>query len=227
MSTLLVVEDDVGLAAGLRQGLTEQGFGVVLAPTLRAARAALAQGDIDLVLLDLGLPDGDGLDLLGELRGAAGAPLVLVTSARGELEERLRGLEGGAEDYLVKPYAFAELVARVRILVRRVQNAAPARVEVADLSLDMVARRACRGGQWLDLTPREFDLLVRLALARGEVVSRDTLAREVWRMRSWTASMDNVIDVHMSRLRDKVDRDPAVRLVHTVRGVGFVLREPA
>lgn len=227
MNTLLLVEDDQTLGASLVQGFREQQFAVELAGTLAAARARLARGGVDLVLLDLGLPDGDGLELLGELTQLPEPPAVLITTARGELDERLRGLEGGAEDYLVKPYAFAELLARVRVLLRRTQPRAESTLRVGDLELDTLARRATRGGAPLDLTPREFDLLAHLALARGGVVTREMLARSVWQQRSWTASMDNVIDVHISRLREKVDKAATVKLLHTVRGVGFVLKEGA
>jgi DNA-binding response OmpR family regulator len=224
MNTLLIVEDDPNLGASLMQGFREQGFVAELAGSLAAARTRLAQGGVNLVVLDLGLPDGDGFDLLQDLTKQPEPPPVLITTARGELDERLRGLEGGAEDYLVKPYAFAELLARVRVLLRRAQPRAESSLRVGDLELDTLARRATRGGTPIDLTPREFDLLAHLALARGAVVTREMLARSVWQQRSWTASMDNVIDVHISRLREKVDKAAAVKLLHTVRGVGFTLQ---
>jgi two-component system copper resistance phosphate regulon response regulator CusR len=224
MNTLLIVEDDPTLGASLTQGFREQDFAVELAGSLAAARARLTQGGIHLVVLDLGLPDGDGFVLLRDLAKLTERPPVLITTARGELDERLRGLEGGAEDYLVKPCAFAELLARVRVLLRRTQPGAGGTLRVGDLELDTLAHRATRGGAPLDLTPREFDLLAHLALARGEVVTREMLARSVWQQRSWTASMDNVIDVHISRLREKVDQPTSARLLHTVRGVGFRLK---
>jgi two-component system copper resistance phosphate regulon response regulator CusR len=209
------------------QGFREQNFEAELAGSLAAARSRLAQGGINLVVLDLGLPDGDGFELLRDLAKLPELPPVLITTARGELDERLRGLEGGAEDYLVKPYAFAELLARVRILLRRTEPRAGGTLRVSDLELDTLTRRATRAGAPLDLTPREFDLLAHLALARGAVVTREMLARSVWQQRSWTASMDNVIDVHISRLREKVDKTAPVKLLHTVRGVGFMLKEGA
>ena len=225
MPQLLLIEDDATLSESLARGFRENGFQIDAVHCLAEARRRLAAGDIDLVLLDLGLPDGDGFDFLEECRLRSDAPPVLITTARGELDERLRGLDNGAEDYLVKPFAFAELLARVRVLLRR--NAKPAvnALRLSDLEIDLAGRRAVRGGAALELTPREFDLLVHLLLAQGGTVTREMLAREVWKLRSWTASMDNVIDVHVSRLREKLDADGRPRLLHTVRGVGFVLKE--
>ncbi len=225
MPQLLLIEDDATLSESLARGFRENGFQIDAVHSLAEARRRLAAGGVDLVLLDLGLPDGDGFNFLEECRLRSGAPPVLITTARGELDERLRGLDNGAEDYLVKPFAFAELLARVRVLLRR--NAKPAVnvLRLADLEIDLAGRRALRGGAALELTPREFDLLVHLLLAQGGTVTREMLAREVWKLRSWTASMDNVIDVHVSRLREKLDADGRPRLLHTVRGVGFVLKE--
>jgi DNA-binding response OmpR family regulator len=222
---LLLVEDDVNLAKSLEQGFQENGFEVVRVGTLAAARKRLEEGGVDLVVLDLGLPDGDGLELVRALEGGPTAIPVIITTARGELDHRLRGLEGGADDYLVKPYAFAELWARVRALLRRAQPRSTGTWRVGDLEIDPLARRAIRGGQDLELTPREYDLLVRLVRAQGGVVTREMLAREVWRQDAWTPSLDNAMDVHMSRLREKLDRDRPIRLLHTVRGVGYRLKE--
>lgn len=227
MPALLIVEDDRNLLHSLVQGFEEHGFEVIPTTTLAEARRRLGEVATELVILDLGLPDGDGFTFLREQLGRSGTPPMLITTARGDLDERLRGLEGGAEDYLVKPYAFAELLARVRVLLRRHRPGTATPWRVADLEVDPLARRARRAGRTLDLTPREFDLLLHLALAHGNVVTREMLAREVWRMRGWTRSMDNVIDVHVSRLREKLDEGEADRLLHTVRGVGFVLKEPS
>lgn len=176
------------------------------------------------MILDLGLADGDGLVWLKELR-AGGNPIpVLITTARGGIEQRVRGLELGANDYLVKPYAFAELLARIHVQLRHPHPQTP-RQRLADLVLDARTRTATRGSRQIDLTPREFDLLAYLLDANGGVVTRDMLARDVWRLRSWTRSMDNVIDVHVSRLREKIDKNQSARLLHTLRGVGFVLKE--
>lgn len=223
MARILIVEDDPGLARSLAQGLGEACFDVGSAGTLERARELLARDAWDVVVLDLGLPDGDGFTLLEDGRGRPGGPSFLITTARGELDSRLRGLEGGAEDYLVKPYAFAELLARIRVLLRRRGGVSAPPLRMGDLEIEPVARRAVRGGRPLDLTPLEFDLLAHLAMAQGAVVTREMLAREVWRSREWTASMDNVIDVHVSRLRAKLDSGGAVPLLRTVRGVGFML----
>ncbi len=226
MTTLLLVEDDSNLSRSLAQGFREHGFAVEPATTLAAARVRLTRPGIDLIILDRGLPDGDGLELLSESSRSIQWPPVLVTTARGELEDRLRGLENGVEDYLVKPYAFAELLARVRILLRRgPHNSTPELLRIGDLEINPVARKAARAGRPLDLTPREFDVLIQLALAHGSTVTREMLARDVWRQRTWTPSMDNVIDVHLFRLREKLDKDHPTRLLHTVRGVGFALKE--
>lgn len=225
MPRILIVEDDRNLSRSLAQGFREHGFEVALAGTLMQARERLRADGPDLVVLDLGLPDGDGFEWLAELQRSSGGPSILISTARGELDERLRGLEGGAEDYLVKPYAFAELLARVRVLLRRRRGPAALPLRIADLEIDPVARRAVRAGRPLELTPCEFDILTQLVLAQGGVVTREMLAREVWRMRNWTASMDNVIDVHVSRLRGKLDPKGASPLLRTVRGVGFLLGE--
>ncbi|MEN6534772.1 MAG: response regulator transcription factor [Bryobacteraceae bacterium] len=222
---LLLVEDDAGLARSLSQGLGENGFNVVHASTLAEARRLLEEQPVEVVVLDLGLPDGDGFDLIDGLRAKRPDVPLIVTTARGELDSRLRGLEGGADDYLVKPFAFAELVARIRALLRRFQRANPDLWHIGDLEIDTVSRRVRRGGEALELTPREYDVLVRLARAQGSVVTRETLALEVWRQRAWTTSLDNSLDVHISRLREKLDKNRSNPLLHTVRGVGFVLKE--
>ncbi|MCG3147820.1 MAG: Transcriptional regulatory protein CusR [Verrucomicrobiae bacterium] len=223
--SILVVEDDAALARSLTRGLREAGFTVNHAGTGRLARSLLAQPDLQLVLLDLGLPDDDGLKLLAELRRTQPAVPVLITTARGRVEERIVGLDAGADDYLVKPYAFGELLARIQALLRRSTGAQPVQQTLADLTLDLRTRTVQRGAEAIELTPREFDLLRYLLEHRGQTVSREMLAREVWQVRSRFTSMDNVIDVHISRLRDKIDKGRAGSLLHTVRGVGFVLEE--
>jgi DNA-binding response OmpR family regulator len=178
-----------------------------------------------LVLLDWGLPRQDGMGVLKELRASRSLVPVLMITARDTLQDRVQGLDAGADDYLVKPFAFAELLARVRALLRRGRPDAPSRLSVADLEVDPVARRATRAGRALPLTAREFELLEFLVRHQAEVVSREQIAREVWREPSRGTPLDNVIDVHIMRLRRKVDREAGARLIHTVRGVGFVVRE--
>jgi two-component system copper resistance phosphate regulon response regulator CusR len=223
---ILVVEDDARVASLLRRGLTDEGFVVDVARTCAAAETAVAGSPPDLVLLDLGLPDGDGLDLLGRLRKQqAGLPVMALT-ARDQIEQRVAGLEAGADDYLVKPFAFPELVARVRALLRRSETAERTEIQVADLVIDLAGRRVRRSGQEIELTPREFDLLVYLARRPGATVSRAMLERDVWRVNNRVTSMDNVIDVHVAHLREKIDKPYPTRLLLTIRGVGFAL-DPA
>lgn len=178
-----------------------------------------------MVILDLGLPDGEGLDLIKVLHERSPEVPIIITTARGDLDQRVQGLEIGADDYLVKPLAFAELLARVKALLRRSRLRPPETWRVGDLEIDTLSRRVTRGGQTLDLTPREYDLLVRLARAEGCVVSRQMLAQEIWRQRAWTASLGNAMDVHISRLREKIDAGRRGSLLQTVRGVGYILRD--
>ena len=220
---VLLVEDDARVASSLTQGLTEIGHTVIAVKSAEAALKQLGSSRFDLVLLDLGLPGRDGLDVLRELRGRQDATPVLVLTARDALPDRVKGLDAGADDYLVKPYAFPELLARMRALLRRSQAAEPNRLRVADLDVDLVNRMVTRGAQPIPLTTREFDLLAYLARCSGQPVSRDMLARDVWKETSRATPLDNVIDVHISHLREKIDRDFETKLLHTIRGVGFVL----
>lgn len=222
-SQLLVVEDDRRVAASLVQGLTESGYTVQQAGTVEAALKRLAATRFDLVLLDLGLGGRDGLEVLRELRGRQDAIPVLVLTARDALSDRVQGLDAGADDYLVKPFAFPELLARVRALLRRAHTTEPARLKVADLELDLLQRMVTRAARPLTLTTREFDVLAYLMRNGGQTVTRDMLARDVWKETARVTPLDNVIDVHISHLREKIDREAAVKLLHTIRGVGFIL----
>lgn len=221
--SLLVVEDDKRVAATLTQGLTEIGYSVNPVGSAEAALKQLGSSRFDLVLLDLGLPGRDGLEVLRELRGRQDATPVLVLTARDALTDRVKGLDAGADDYLVKPFAFPELLARVRALLRRSQASEPNRLKVADLDVDLVNRVVMRAAKPLTLTAREFDLLAYLMRCSGQSVTRDMLARDVWKETSRATPLDNVIDVHISHLREKIDRDFEPKLLHTIRGVGFVL----
>jgi two-component system, OmpR family, copper resistance phosphate regulon response regulator CusR len=222
---ILVVEDEHKVAQALREGLAGEGYDVTLEETGEGAFFRAATESFDAILLDVMLPGRDGLTILQSLRARGIATPVLVLTARDTLADRVRGLDAGADDYLVKPFAFAELLARIRALVRRGRPGDALRLNVADLDVDVVARTAARGGREIDLTAREFELLRYLMSHERQVVSRDSLARDVWKEPSRSGPLDNVIDVHIARLRRKVDADHAVKLIHTVRGVGFVIRE--
>jgi DNA-binding response OmpR family regulator len=178
----------------------------------------------DVVILDVMLPGRDGFEILATLRQSGATMPVLLLTARDAITDRVRGLDSGADDYLVKPFAFPELLARIRALVRRGTAESPAGLKIADLEMDIVGRTVTRSGEALDLTPREFDLLEYLLIHQGRVVSREMLARDLWKEVRHTP-LDNVIDVHVARLRRKVDELREKKLVHTVRGVGFVMRE--
>jgi DNA-binding response OmpR family regulator len=225
VTRILVIEDESKVAHAVCDGLRTEGYDAVVAPTGDDGLARLRAEPADLVVLDLMLPGRDGLGVLAELRRAGDPTPVLVLTARDTVADRVSGLDAGADDYLVKPFAFAELLARVRALLRRGRPDGPSRLSVADLEIDPVARRAMRAGRILPLTAREFTLLEFLVRHQGEVVSREQIAREVWREPSRGTPLDNVIDVHIMRLRRKVDRESGTRVIHTVRGVGFVVRE--
>jgi two-component system copper resistance phosphate regulon response regulator CusR len=220
---ILVVEDEAKTAAYLRKGLAENHFAVdVSKQGEEGLQLALAR-DYDLLILDVMLPQRDGWSLLAELRRAGKEVPVLFLTARDAVRDRVKGLELGADDYLVKPFAFSELLARVRSVLRRRGAGAPDTLRIADLEIDLVRHKATRGGKRLDLTPKEFMLLSLLARRKGEVLSRALIAEEVWDM---TFDSDtNVVDVHVRRLRAKVDDPCAQKLIQTVRGVGYVLEE--
>lgn len=221
---LLIVEDDPHVAESLARGLGEAGFHVALANRLAEADRELALGTPALVVLDLNLPDGNGLTWLRRLRQEGHHMPVVILTARDKLPERVAGLEEGADDYLTKPFAFAELLARVRARLRTaIRQASEDMIRIGDLEIDRLNRLVRRAGRAVELTAREFDVLALMAQWRGQPVSRDLLAREVWKVNRRLTPLDNVIDVHMSRLREKIDRDSAVKLIQTVRGVGFRL----
>ena len=226
---LLVVEDEQKVAGALREGLEGEGYSVVVEGTGEGAFSRLiAHYDtFDAVLLDLTLPGRDGLEVLSDLRRRGIETPVIVLTARDTLGDRVVGLDAGADDYLIKPFAFAELLARLRAVGRRGRATDAGRLSLDTLELNRTTRQVTRVGQPIELTAKEFDLLHYLAAHPRQVVSRDTLAREVWRETARSTTLDNVIDVHISRLRRKIDLEGQVTLIQTVRGVGFVLREGA
>jgi DNA-binding response OmpR family regulator len=222
---ILIVEDESKLAEALRSGLEGEGYSVAVANTGEDGFFLVHSQPFDLVLLDVMLPNRDGLQILAQIRqGGISVPVLLLT-ARDTVEDRVRGLDNGADDYMVKPFAFPELLARVRVLLRRGQMERPGTMKLAGLELDAATRVVRRAENVIDLTAREYDLLEYLFRNQGSVVSRDTLAREIWRVAARESHIDNVIDVHMARLRRKVDDGFDSKLLHTIRGVGFVLRE--
>lgn len=222
---VLIVEDEPKVARALEAGLRQEGYETVVESSGEGAFFRISTERFDVALLDITLPGRDGLEILRALRRQNLETRVLMLTARDTLEDRVRGLESGADDYLVKPFAFAELVARIRAVQRRGRPVDAVRHTVADLDLDRPTRRVTRAGQTVELTAREFDLLEYLMRFDGQVVSRETLGRDVWGERSRTSTLDNVIDVHIARLRRKIDADHAVKLIHTARGVGFMVRE--
>jgi DNA-binding response OmpR family regulator len=222
---ILVVEDERKVAQAVQAGLEREGYQIALATTGEEGFFLAQSQTFDLIVLDLMLPGRDGLEVLGTLRGRAVYTPVLVLTAKDGIEDRVRGLDSGADDYLVKPFAFAELLARIRALLRRGRMDHVVRLKLADLELDVVLRRATRANQHLHLTVREFELLEFLLRNQGQIVAREMLAREVWKETVRADSLDNVIDVHVGRLRRKIDDPFPVHLLHTVRGLGFVLGE--
>lgn len=225
---LLIVEDELKLAEYLRNGLTQEGFVVDVVHDGVDGLHQASEGQYDLLLLDGMLPGIDGLAVLAALRQSerTRALPVLMLTARGEVEDRVRGLQGGADDYLVKPFAFSELVARLHGLLRRASGAATpdaTTLRLADLELDLLRRRAQRAGQRLELTAKEFSLLTLLLRRQGEVLSRTELAEQVWDMNF--DSETNVVEVAVRRLRSKLDVPFPLPLLHTVRGMGYVLEQ--
>ena len=222
---VLVVEDERKLAQILATALQAEHYDVVVAPTGEDGFFRANAEVFDLVVLDLMLPGRNGLEILETLRRRHIDTPVLILTARDGVDDRVLGLDLGADDYLVKPFALPELLARVRALLRRGRRSEVFRLKAADLEMDLVTRRAVRGDRLLDLTAREFELLEYLLRHQGHLVSREMLAREVWKEPRRATPLDNVIDVQMTRLRRKVDAEAGERLIHTIRGVGFVLRE--
>ncbi len=222
---ILVIEDEQKLGHALREGLEAEQYGVALARTGEEGFYLVLTESFDLVILDVMLPNRSGFEILGSMRQHGFKTPVLMLTARDTVEDRVHGLDAGADDYLVKPFAFPELLARVRALSRRGTPETSPRLRIGDLEVDVIGRAVTRGGQALELTAREFELLEYLVRHQGHVVSREMLTRDVWKEAGRHTPLDNVIDVHVARLRRKVDDQFNQKLVHTVRGVGFVVRE--
>ena len=220
---ILVVEDERKTAAYLRKGLLEEGYVIDRAENGEDGLELARSSDYDLIILDVMLPKRDGWSVISELRRSGKQTPVLFLTARDAIQERVKGLELGADDYLVKPFAFSELLARVRTILRRGPARQPEKLRIADLEIDPARHKATRAGKRLDLTPKEFLLLSLFARRQGEVLSRTLIAEQVWDMNFDSGT--NVVDVHVRRLRSKVDDPFPQKLIHTVRGVGYVLEE--
>ncbi len=221
---VLVVEDEKKIATAVSSALLGEHYNVTTAGTGEEGFFLVNEQIFDVVVLDLMLPGRGGLEVLRTLRKRGLQTPVLILTAKDSVDDRVEGLDSGADDYLVKPFAVAELLARVRALLRRGRTDQVLRLKLADLEMDLVTRKVTRGSETIELTAREFDLLAYLLRHQGQVVSRQMIARDVWQETVRATPIDNVIDVHVARLRRKVDESFDERLIKTVRGVGFVLR---
>ncbi|MDD2500800.1 MAG: response regulator transcription factor [Geobacter sp.] len=219
---VLVVEDERKIADALKRGLEAEGYEVVAVASGEEGFFCLNSESFDLMLLDLMLPGRDGLEILQTMRSKGFTLPVLVLTGRDTVEDRVLGLDSGADDYLVKPFAFPELLARLRLLLRRGKHETEKPLALADLQLHLPTHQALRNEQLLDLTSREFELLAYLLKNQGHVVSREMLAHDVWKVRERSTPLDNVIDVNIARLRRKVDDPFTLKLIRTIRGVGFM-----
>src|SRR6202161_144319 len=220
---ILVVEDERRIADFLSRGLQGAGYAIDVAQDGGTAIQFTHNTDYDLVILDLMLPDMDGLKVLERIRGRQNGPPVLILSARGQLDDRVKGLEHGADDYLTKPFAFVELLARVRALLRRGQPT-PERLQVGDLALDCISRKVTRSNENVELAPKEFSILEYLMRNRGRPLSRTMIVEHVWDMDY--DGLTNIVDVYIRHLRSKIDDKFPVKMIHTVRGIGYMLDMP-
>lgn len=225
MARVLIVEDQKKLLQSLKRGLEEEGYDVLTAATGEAGFYLATTDSPDAIVLDLMLPGRDGLRILQDLRNRGFTKPVLILTARDTIDDRVAGLDGGADDYLVKPFAHAELLARIRALLRRDMSGREMVLRADDLEMDLLARRVIRGGVELELTRREYELLEYLLRHKNAAVSREMIAREVWK--EATGAPTNTIDVYVTLLRKKVERPGSRQLIHTIRGVGYALRDGA
>ncbi len=222
---VLLVEDDVRVSSFIRRGLVEEGFAVDVSRDGRDAFHQSLHEPYDVIVLDILIPFMDGFEVLGQIRKQGCRVPILILSAKDGIEDRVRGLNGGADDYLVKPFSFAELTARIRALLRRHSDFEQSVVRVGDLEMDLATRKVTRDARRINLTPKEFSLLEYLVRNRGNVVTRTMIVEQVWDQHF--DSFSNVIDVYIRYLRAKIDDGFRAKLIHTIRGVGYVLSEEA
>ncbi len=222
---ILIIEDEKKTNQYLVKGLTEHGFVADAAYTGMDGLHLAQTGDYDVIILDVMLPDTDGWKIIKELRGQGDTTPVIFLTARDSVDDRVKGLELGADDYLVKPFAFSELLARVRTILRREPERQPEILRIADMEIDHLRHKATRQGKRLDLSPKEFQILWLLARHAGEVLTRTFISEQVWDINF--DSDTNVVDVAIRRLRKKADDPYPVKLIHTIRGVGYVLESPS
>ncbi|MBE0659066.1 MAG: response regulator transcription factor [Bryobacteraceae bacterium] len=220
---ILLIEDEARIADFVQRGLESSGYKVDVAGDGKTGLAKLHDLDYDLLILDLMLPDTDGLSILEKVKNRKVSPAVLILSARGGVDDRVRGLETGADDYLVKPFAFVELLARVKALLRRGQTT-PEKLAVGDLTMDCIKRRVVRSGEVIDLAPKEFAILEYMMRNRGKALSRTMIVEHVWDMEY--DGLTNIVDVYIRHLRSKIDDNFPVKMIQTVRGTGYMLTSP-
>jgi two-component system, OmpR family, response regulator len=221
---VLLIEDDLVISAFIQKGLKEAGFSVDHAADGETGLEFALDGPYDVAIVDLMLPKLDGLALIKELRREKPTIPILILSAKRSVDDRVRGLETGSDDYLTKPFAFSELLARVHALIRRATGApTPTQLVVADLMVDLLSREVVRGGQRIDLQPKEYALLEYLMRNAGRVVSKTMITEHVWDLNF--DPQTNIVEVRISKLRDKIDKDREAKLIHTIRGAGYVLKE--
>jgi len=220
---ILIIEDEHKVAQALKEGLEHESYSVDVAHTGEDGFFLLNSKQYDLLLLDLMLPGRDGIEILKTVRKKELNLPVLILTARDTVEDRVLGLDSGADDYLIKPFAFPELLARIRVLLKRGREKENIHLQCADLEMNLVKRKVQRSGQNITLTLREFDLLEYLLRHKNQIVSREMLATDVWKETNRATPIDNLIDVHIARLRRKIDDPFKVKLLHTIRGVGFIL----
>jgi two-component system copper resistance phosphate regulon response regulator CusR len=224
---ILIIEDEKKVALALKKGLAAEQYDVDAAFSGEDGFYLLNAQKFDLVILDLMLPKRDGLEILSTMRQKQDKTPVLILTAKDRIEDRVVGLDSGADDYLIKPFAFPELLARIRALLRRGPGGRVTRLKIADLEMDLIGRTVARQARLVPVTVKEFELLEYLLRNQGHVVTREMLAKDVWKETQRATPLDNVIDVHITRLRKKIDEPFTVKLLHTIRGVGFIMSEKA